>query len=1157
MDHQKSLGIYPDNAVREENYQALKAFTRIKLKALGLPVLREEPASHQGLMRISEPLIEHFREQFRMLQGELCPADRRIQNFLNRYFADYCEDGPTLPLSTFILDRHGLARTLSIPANKDQFESDIITSYRIKQGVLHNPIKDRRTTHGVFHVAEGGLPIPDDKKAVPQLTAARLLKAAFCPPESIQKLPYHDGEPEAAHCWVSLLLRPMVSPEVPEFLHRKSMEIRFFAPGNLVSNLDFVESIFGNAGDPYLSQNDAGLDILHWTGHTGCVVLAPHLTRLTKKELGLPPADEATERQRRDGMCWESEDERYNDGGAFKITCRDRSGVIVTAISDNYFGYCKKEVKTQIGFAANQYGLCEEEHAGGALVFSSYDLGEDFRLSRYYKTVDHRFEEALSVLGDQVRLEAEGYAVDLRRPDICYVPEDVVIKLDEQSISWYRAGQKHQIRLEADKVYVLPSGYKVEMVRPHLGRRWRLKGTTAQASYCHKPCTVSGGGKSEISKPITDAIITGPVFVRNIQEDFDQVEAIIARDYRDRFRNPELHTEDSRSLLSEERSLGSVIKLLTPSEVEYSDAYNAWLSSIPEYIKDLVFTLKRLYRKEWESQEDHWRNRFSVDTVNGKPGNELRYRGRKLQTQYLRVGYLPDGSWRIFQLRRDFMPAEKLSMEDDITASVVSPKATLPDLQDSLGFPSLKYAENCEFRFFQRPDDAIIRGYDKQAEADLAGPDAFLSNYEPLTEVDAREQGEDVIRFDNYTPPMRELISGMARGEGPTYFCSSANPRIVDGKPTKNPRYLQLRPDIVNERDRYLAEVSTRLFYRLPPESKPIVPVTAILAGRRNNPPDPENDPPIRPLCVYNPIHYMELPELFMEFIASITGKSPSTTGAGSEGALTKAPFNALLPVHDLNSALVSFILCGYPAFLSSAGYVGPRYRVDHDVSLLIPEIWCRMRLEEQKASFLLEGGYLERCEDFEYEGKTVQAGRLGYRINEKFVNIFCGRLFTNPKSVFPEELLKPELQDRGIFADGVDNIVTAHQWVAERYFRDGSYELACPPLQALLSIMAKGHWNGKGLEAPEVRDLFDREKFLASEWYAQRLRNRQRNETELWERHIDYLSAFMEKPFYQEVARSLDCESRLKEARHTLERVRSPERVKELEGTLGSDSFD
>ena len=57
------------------------------------------------------------------------------------------------------------------------------------------------------------------------------------------------------------------------------MEIRFFAPGNLVSNLDFVETIFGNGGDPSLPQNDAGLDVEHWTGHTGCVILAPHLMK--------------------------------------------------------------------------------------------------------------------------------------------------------------------------------------------------------------------------------------------------------------------------------------------------------------------------------------------------------------------------------------------------------------------------------------------------------------------------------------------------------------------------------------------------------------------------------------------------------------------------------------------------------------------------------------------------------------------------------------------------------------------------------------------------------------------------------------------------------------------------------------------------------------
>jgi len=120
------------------------------------------------------------------------------------------------------------------------------------------------------------------------------------------------------------------------------------------------------------------------------MILAPHLMGTTKKELGLPHIEDATDRQKRDGMCWESEDELYNDGGAFKITCRDASDRIVTAIADNYFGYCKKEVKTQISFAANLHGLVEEEHAGGTLSFTGYKVelhkpaeGRRWRLAGY------------------------------------------------------------------------------------------------------------------------------------------------------------------------------------------------------------------------------------------------------------------------------------------------------------------------------------------------------------------------------------------------------------------------------------------------------------------------------------------------------------------------------------------------------------------------------------------------------------------------------------------------------------------------------------------------------------------------------------------------------------------------------------------------------
>ncbi len=174
------------------------------------------------------------------------------------------------------------------------------------------------------------------------------------------------------------------------------------------------------------------------------------------------------------------------------------------------------------------------------------------------------------------------------------------------------------------------------------------------------------------------------------------------------------------------------------------------------------------------------------------------------------------------------------------------------------------------------------------------------------------------------------------------------------------------------------------------------------------------------PLAVYNPIHYQELPELFMDFICSLTGKSPSTTGFGSEGALTKGPFNALPPVIDVNNALVSAILTGDSGFTTAAGYIGPNYRVDHDNSMLVPELWCRMRVAEREPRFLIDNGYLEKVEDFEFEGRKVLASRLGYRITASFVDRFLGRIFEMPGAVFPEELLRPEKQDLADFAAGV-----------------------------------------------------------------------------------------------------------------------------------------
>ncbi|HBE93414.1 MAG TPA: hypothetical protein DDW55_13190, partial [Gammaproteobacteria bacterium] len=376
MDYERTLG-FTDNADASDDLRRkLQLYINLKLASSGQPTVGGDD---EIFLNTAHDLLKSYREKNRLLSAYLCPADQRIQAFLERYLDGLPENEiPRLPGMTFVLDRHGVARELSIPLGGDEFHSDIVNSYRVRQGVLHNPASDRRTTKGSFHIAEEGLPIPGDKKAVPRNTFACMLAAALNPPDELLKLPFTANLATPARMFLSLLLRPVVCPEIPGQDAEKNMEIRFFAPGNLASNLDFVESIFGNGGNPNLAEFDASLDVEHWTGHTGCVILAPHLTRITKKEAGLPQFDAASVRQKKEGMCWQTEGELYNDGEAFKLTARDESGVIVTLLADNYYGYCKKEVKTQIGFAANLYGLVEEEHAGGALAFPRRNHGIEF-----------------------------------------------------------------------------------------------------------------------------------------------------------------------------------------------------------------------------------------------------------------------------------------------------------------------------------------------------------------------------------------------------------------------------------------------------------------------------------------------------------------------------------------------------------------------------------------------------------------------------------------------------------------------------------------------------------------------------------------------------------------------------------------------------------
>ncbi|MCG8648941.1 MAG: hypothetical protein MI861_03865, partial [Pirellulales bacterium] len=266
----------------------------------------------------------------------------------------------------------------------------------------------------------------------------------------------------------------------------------------------------------------------------------------------------------------------------------------------------------------------------------------------------------------------------------------------------------------------------------------------------------------------------------------------------------------------------------------------------------------------------------------------------------------------------------------------------------------------------------------------------------------------------------------------------------------------------------------------------------------------------------------------------------------------TKGPFNALIPSVDLNAMVASMVLTGLGGFSTPAGHIGSRFEVGHDISLLIPEVWCRMGPNERDPAQLINAGMLAPIDDLEVDGQEIPASRLGYRITKKFVRTYLARVFDNPAKVFTDEILQPELQDPESFADGILHIAEAQQRVARRYMEDGGYELACPPLQAALSIMAYGEYQGKRATDPEVRQLFTRESLMASDWYRRRLAAKKKKDIQHWKSFEQRLRAHIDRQ--SGTAQELNLSERLRFATEQRMIAESDDYEQQLVGTLGAD---
>ena len=356
----------------------------LQLAAYGLPVAPlpgDSPGGGNDAAGGVSGLLESYREKTRLLSSHRCPADRRIEAFLQRHLADLNLPGPCACRTTRWCST-GTASPASCRCRPTATSSatTLLSSYRVRNGVLHNPRSDRRTTQGTFHVAEGGLPVPGDKKAVPKRVFAELFRHAMSPPAELHGAAVHR---RAARAGADVRLAAAAPDRLPGGARRLPGEDRWRS-GSSPRAAWSATSISSSPSSATPATRSCPTTTPASTSSTGPATPAASSSRRTwsrsprsssacRTSTTPPTASAAT------ACAGRTRSEKYNDGSAFKLTCRTSAGVIVTLIADNYYGYCKKEVKTQISYAANLYGNVEEEHAGGAIAFASYSFGDEYQ----------------------------------------------------------------------------------------------------------------------------------------------------------------------------------------------------------------------------------------------------------------------------------------------------------------------------------------------------------------------------------------------------------------------------------------------------------------------------------------------------------------------------------------------------------------------------------------------------------------------------------------------------------------------------------------------------------------------------------------------------------------------------------------------------------
>jgi hypothetical protein len=246
-----------------------------------------------------------------------------------------------------------MRRELSLPPDGHKHISPTHTSYACETAYCTIP----KATAGRLKASSTSRrrhPHSADKKAVPKLHLRKASGSGAEPSRGVARNSHFTaGENDKAYTFVSVLLRPIVRPEIPGYCEERSMEVRFFAPGSLVANVDFVESIFGKLRR-YPSFPKRCVDRSRPLDRDDRLYHPRNRTsRAHQKDLGLPHWVQATDAPAPRGhVMARSHRKIQRQGGLSRSLTRDESGVSSPSLRTTISATRKRRVKSHISYSA-------------------------------------------------------------------------------------------------------------------------------------------------------------------------------------------------------------------------------------------------------------------------------------------------------------------------------------------------------------------------------------------------------------------------------------------------------------------------------------------------------------------------------------------------------------------------------------------------------------------------------------------------------------------------------------------------------------------------------------------------------------------------------------------------------------------------------------